>query len=144
MKVNNAILAILNRYVASELIASVVYNSPTKVNVELDATAHPCAVLFIFRDGAINVDGGTFSEIAEVNVMFLTQQPNLDFNALHNDELMDEMVNVATCFVSDVMAADIGDIIGDEIKMLGLYNYDDKNTTGVSLQFRIRSFPQCL
>jgi hypothetical protein len=41
---------ILNSYVESGDLAAVVYNSPTKVNVELDTTAHPVAVLYIFRD----------------------------------------------------------------------------------------------
>lgn len=144
MKLYSDIKNILNGYVDNGALASVVYNAPTKVNVALDTTAHPCAVLYIFRDGTIDLGEGTFSEVAEVNVLFLTHQDQLDFDAAQNDELLDAMAEVAQRFVSDVIAADFGVIVGNTIDVRGVYDFDDKNTTGVSLQFRIRSYPQCL
>lgn len=142
--INASILSIINGYVASGDLAAVVYNSPTKVNVELDTTAHPVAVLYIFRDGAISLNGGTKTEMAEVNLMFLTHQPQLDFDAAQNDVLLDAMADIAERFIADVIAADFADFVGDEVTVRGIYDFDDKNTTGVALQFRLRSHPQCL
>lgn len=141
--INSDILTILNGYVASGELAAVVYNSPTKVNVELDTTAHPVAVLYIFRDGTINLDGGTKTETADVNLMFLTHQPELDFDAEQNDVLLDAMADIAERFIADVIAADFAEFVGNEVTVRGIYDFDDKNTTGVALQFRLRSHPQC-
>ena len=141
--INTSILSILNPYVESGDIAAVVYNSPTKVNVELDTTAHPVAVLYIFRDGAINHDGGTKTESADVNLMFLTHQSELDFDAAQNDVLLDAMADIAERFIADVIAADFAEFVGNEVVVRGIYDFDDKNTTGVALQFRLRSHPQC-
>lgn len=140
--INTNILSILNSYVESGELAAVVYNSPTKVNVELDTTAHPVAVLYIFRDGTINLDGGTKTESVDVNLMFLTQS-ELDFDAAQNDVLLDAMADIAERFIADVLKADFADFVGDEIAVRGIYDFDDKNTTGVALQFRLRSHPQC-
>lgn len=144
MKATNLILSILNGYVQSGALCAVVYNSPTKVNVELDTTAHPCAVLYIFRDGTINLANGTYNEIAEVNVLFLTHQPQLDFDALTNDALLDGMADVAKQFVGDLIASNAGEIVDNYITVRGIYDSDDKNTTGVSLQFRYQSNPECI
>ena len=141
--INSTILSILNSYVESGELAAVVYNSPTKVNVELDTTAHPVAVLYIFRDGTINLDGGTKTESADVNLMFLTHQPQLDFDAAQNDVLLDAMADIAERFIADVIAADFAEFAGNEVTVRGIYDFDDKNTTGVALQFRLRSHPQC-
>lgn len=141
---NENILTILNSYVESGALAAVVYNSPTKVNVELDTTAHPVAVLYLFRDGTIDLGNGTYSEIAEVNVLFITHQDQLDFDALQNDALLDSMSDVAKRFVSDLIASGTGVIVDNNITVRGLYDFDDKNTTGVSLQFRFQSNSQCL
>ncbi len=144
MQINNAILTILNSYVESGTLAAVVYNSPSKVNVELDATAHPVAVLYIFRDGSVDINGGLYTETAEVNVLFLTHQPQLDFDGAANDVLLDSMADVARQFISDVVDSNIGEVVGNEIVLRGVYDFNDKNTTGVSLQFRMRSYPECL
>lgn len=141
--INSSILSILNGYVASGDLAAVVYNSPTKVNIELDTTAHPVAVLYIFRDGAINLDGGTKTESADVILMFLTHQSELDFDAAQNDVLLDAMADIAERFIADIIAADFAEFVGNEVVVRGIYDFDDKNTTGVALQFRLRSYPQC-
>ena len=140
---NENILSILNGYVENGELAAVVYNSPSKVNVELDTTAHPVAVLYIFRDGTINLQGGTKTESADVNLMFLTHQPQLDFDAAQNDVLLDAMADIAERFIADVLKADFAEFVSDEIAVRGIYDFDDKNTTGVALQFRLRSHPQC-
>lgn len=142
--INTTIKSILNSYMESGELAAVVYNSPTKVNVELDTTAHPVAVLYIFRDGNIDLTNGMWNEVAEVIVLFLTHQPELDFDALQNDALLDSMADVAKRFVGDLIASGEGEIVDNNITVRGLYDFDDKNTTGVSLQFRFRSNPQCL
>lgn len=143
MMINTSILSILNSYVKSGDLAAVVYNSPTKVNVDLDTTAHPVAVLYTFRDGTINLQGGTKTESADVNLMFLTHQPQLDFDAAQNDVLLDAMADIAERFIADVIAADFAEFAGNEVTVRGIYDFDDKNTTGVALQFRLRSHPQC-
>lgn len=144
METTTKILNILNGYVEKGTLEAVIYNSASKANVELDVTAHPCAVLYIFRDGSIDLIGGTYREVAEVNVLFLTHQEQLDFDAIENDALMDSMVEVARDFIDDVIGSDIGEIVNDAIEVRGLYDYNDKNTTGVALRFSIRSYPECL
>lgn len=143
--INTNILSILNSYVESGDLAAVVYNSPTKANVDLDTTAHPVAVLYILRDGSIDLTNGIWTEVAEVNVLFLTHQPELDFNALQNDALLDSMAEVAERFVGDLIASGSCEIVDNNITVRGVYDFNDKNTTGVSLQFRLRELQgRCL
>lgn len=144
MRITSLIVDILNSYVESGTLAAVVYNSPTRSNVDLDTTAHPVAVLYIFRDGTIDLSQGLYSEIAEVNLLFLTHQPQLDFDAVDNDTLLDSMADVAKQFIGDLIAVDAGFIVNDTVEVRGVYDFDDKNTTGVSLQFRYQSNPECL
>lgn len=132
------ILSILNGLKDDGYVSSVVYQSPSRTNVDLDGTAHPVAILFLFRDGAVDLSTGLFREVAEVNVLFVTHQTQLDFSGSANDPLMDAMVMTAQEFVARLMESSSVDIIGDEIGVRGLYDYDDKNTTGVSLTFRCR------
>lgn len=138
MVLTNAILTILNGLKTDGALEAVVYNSPSKTNVELDTTAHPAAVLYIFRDGSIDLSTGLVRELADVNVMFLDQQDELDFQGLNNELILDNMVNVSKEFISRIIEANVAEIIGDEITLKGIYDFNDKNTTGVSLQFRLR------
>ena len=132
------ILSILNGLKDDSYVSSVVYQSPSRTNVDLDGTAHPVAILFLFRDGAVDLSTGLFREVAEVNVLFVTHQTQLDFSGSANDLLMDAMVMTAQEFVARLMESSSVEIVGDEIGVRGLYDYDDKNTTGVSLTFRCR------
>ena len=139
MTLTNNILSILNGLKDEGRIEAVVFGTPAKANVELDTTANPVAVLFVFRDGAIDLAQGMYREIADINVLFLTHQSQLAFDGATNDALMTQMVEVASEFVARLIASNIGEIIGDEIAIKGVYDYDGKNTTGVSLQFRMRA-----
>ena len=136
---SNNILNILNTLKDEQWLEAVVFGTPAKANVELDTTANPVAVLFVFRDGAIDIAQGMYREIADINVLFLTHQSQLAFGGEANEALMADMVSVATEFVARLIASDMGEVIGDEIAVKGVYDYDDKNTTGVSLQFRMRA-----
>lgn len=120
------------------MVASVVYQWAAKANVELDTTAHPVAVLYLFRDGSIDLTEGVYREIAEVNVLFLTHQSQLSFDGTANDALLSDMIDVATEFVARLLDDGTCEVIGNEIVVRGIYDFDDKNTTGVSLQFRVR------
>lgn len=138
MTITSNILAILNALKDEQRLEAVVYNRPTKVNVDLDTTAHPVAVLFLLRDGTIELSNGLYRESAQVNVSFLTHQRELNFDGLSNDSLIDDMSSVATEFVCRIIATSALELVGDTITMRGVYDYDDKNTTGVNLQFTIR------
>lgn len=119
-------------------LEAVVYQWPAKANVELDTTAHPVAVLFLIRDGSITLVNGLWRETAEVNVSFLDHQEELDFDGAENDVLLDGMAAVAVEMVSRIVSDGRLEIEGDEVGVHGVYDYDDKNTTGVNLQFRVR------
>ena len=134
-----AIIKILNTYKQHGALAEVVYQSPFKANVELDTAAHPVAVLYLFRDGSLDLATGLLRDIAEVNVLFLTHQPELDFDGATNDTLLDSMASLAATFIADIIASGVGTISGDNVTLRGIYDHADKNTTGVSMQFRLEA-----
>lgn len=114
------------------------YNWPAKANVQLDTTAHPVAVLYVMRDGAIELENGLYRETAEVNVSFLDHQPELDFDGMTNEALLDAMAEVAVEFVGRIVDGGELEITTDLVTLRGVYDFDDKNTTGVNLQFTVR------
>lgn len=138
MTITNNILDILDAMKGEGLIEAVQYNSPSKVNVELDSTDHPVAVLYIFRDGALDISTGFYREMADVNVMFLTLQDELDFQGSASETLVDAMAEVAVEFVSRLLDGGVVEFMSDEIAIKGVYDFNDKNTAGVSLQMKLR------
>ena len=138
MYITSAVLGILQSLKADGMVAEVAYNSPTKVNVDMDTMQHPAAVMYLFRDGAIDLASGLYREEAEVNVMFVTHQSELAFDGVANEQLLDDMAAAATEFVARLVADGRTEIVGDNVALRGIYDFNDKNTTGVSLQLRLR------
>lgn len=145
MRLTETILAALEAVREAGKVAAVAYNSPQKVNVDFDAIASPAAVLYLFRDGAYDTESGLLRELADVNVLFLTHQPQLDFNGSANEALLDDMADAAAMFIAELTASGSVEFVGGEVTLRGVYDFNDKNTTGVSLQFRLRELKgRCL
>lgn len=145
MRITEKILNALNAVKAAGYVESVLYNSQYKANVQLDGIATPVAVLYLFRDGAYDTATGLLREEAEINVMFLTHQRELDFDGIANEALIDTMSEAATAFIAEVTRTNNIAIVGDNITLRGVYDTYDTNTTGVSMQFRVRELQgQCI
>lgn len=135
MQISSTLINILNALRQQGRLESVIYNPPAKVNVVTDTAASPCGVLYCLTDGTIDLTLGQMRERAEVNVLFITHQSQLDFNGTSNEPLLDAMVEVAKDFIADVLESPAIDIVGNEVVIRCLYDFEDTNTTGVSLQF---------
>ena len=70
--------------------------------------------------------------------MFVTHQSELAFDGVANEQLLDDMAAAATEFVARLVADGRTEIVGDNVALRGIYDFYDKNTTGVSLQLRLR------
>ena len=145
MRLTETILAALEAVREAGKVVAVTYNSPQKVNVDFDTIASPAAVLYLFRDGAYDTESGLLRELADVNVLFLTHQPQLDFRGSANEALLDDMADAAAMFIAELTASGSVEFVGGEVTLRGVYDFNDKNTTGVSLQFRLRELQgRCL
>lgn len=119
------------------------YNSPARANVENDFSDTPTAVAFCLTDW--QVTQGVVREIADVAVGFLTTQPNLDFDGLHNEQRVDEMKDIALDFIARVKSRGIFVFEDDPIKMRSVYDTNDANLTGVFVEVKMRELAgKCL
>lgn len=119
------------------------YNSPGRANVENDYSETPTAVCYCITDWEATLN--IVREVASVAVGFLTVQPNIDFDGLANEVLIDNMKGIALDFVRRISEGGVLEIATDTIRIRSIYNLDDRNLTGVFLEITLREVQgQCL
>lgn len=119
------------------------YNSPSRANVENDYSTVPTAVMYCLTDWRVQAD--IVREMAQVSVGFLTTQPELDFDGMHNETLIDDMKDIALDFIARISSAGVVEITSDTIDIRSIYDGDDRNLTGVFVTLDCKEIQgQCL
>ena len=137
MRVVNTLKSIMDDLEASGAIQSYTYQSPSRVNVDLDTMRTPCGVMLCVTDRDVDIAQQTSRERSMVNIFFLTRQGSIDYDGTANDILIDQMTEVAFGFLSRLRLVDELHIVDDDVKLLSIYNEHDANTTGVNIQLTI-------
>lgn len=112
------------------------YNRPARANVENDYTKTPTAVMFCITDWVTDTD--LARELASVTVGFLQQNPEIDWDGITTDTIIDDMKGVALDFVARINAAGVVEITTDRVRVRSVFDSDDRNLAGVFLQMELR------
>lgn len=137
MKVVDTIKGVLQDQKDAGVLKDVIYQTPTRANVDLSMVQDPMAVLYVITDRSIDPYRQTAREHAQIaGLFFLVRQPQLGFDGTLNEELVEDMSYIAYDFIDRLR--DIGGIqISGEVQMRTVLDMDDTNTTGVCLQFEL-------
>lgn len=112
------------------------YNRPARANVENDYTKTPTAVMFCITDWVTDTDMAR--EIASVTVGFLQVNPEVDWDGMATDTIIDNMKAVAFDFIARVNSAGVVEITADTVRVRSVFDTDDRNLAGVYLQMDLR------
>lgn len=112
------------------------YNRPARANVENDYTTTPTAVMYCITDWESETDMAR--EVASVTVGFLEVNPEVDWDGVATDTIIDSMKSVAFDFVSRVNAGGVVEITTDRVRVRSVFDTDDRNLAGVFLQMELR------
>lgn len=112
------------------------YNRPARANVENDYTKTPTAVLYCITDWETATD--LAREVASVTVGFLDVNPEIDWDGISTDAIIDAMKSVAFDFVARINAAGVVEITTDRVRVRSVFDTNDRNLAGVFLQMELR------
>lgn len=140
MRIKELIKSVLADMVEAEKISTYIYATPSRQNVDLSYTATPTALFTVLTDSDIDLKGGMVRETAQVVVDFVTdmQNPTTDFDAEAMESKIDDMADIAAEFISTLFHADGWEFVGDTVRVTYLYDFRDRNTTGVRVKFTIK------
>lgn len=65
------------------------YDTAQTLNLRLDFAQYPCAMLFVVETGAVDDENGVIRERLTCNVLFTSDQTQLDFDGLQNEKILD-------------------------------------------------------
>lgn len=136
MQIVSIINNILQVQVAADVIKQAVYHTPTRGNVEVSRSKKmPMAVFTVITDRTVTIGKG-WRETAKVVIDYLmdSNNPTTSFDGLSMEAKIDRMGDAATDFVARVMASDIR-ITDSSVMVTSLYDFADRNTTGVRISF---------
>ena len=134
--VSKKIRAILETMQNLHLLNSIIYQSPGRANVDLSAAVEPMAVYFVTTEGTLDIAGNVMRESARVQIAFVKRAADMSVDGATNDNTLLAIRPIIANFVARLRAERTlaePDIINYTV----LYNYDDTNTTGYLLDFRI-------
>ena len=134
--VSKKIRAILETMQNLHLLNSIIYQSPGRANVDLSAAVEPMAVYFVTTEGTLDIAGNVMRESARVQIAFVKRAADMSVDGATNDNTLLAIRPILANFVARLRAErtlNEPDIINYTV----LYNYDDTNTTGYLLDFRI-------
>lgn len=140
MRIKELIKSVLADMVEAEKLSTYIYATPSRQNVDLSYTSTPAALFTVLTDSDIDLKGGMVRETAQVAVDFVTdmQNPTTDFDAEAMEQKIDDMADIAAEFISTLFHADGWEFVGDTVRVTYLYDFHDRNTTGVRVKFTIK------
>lgn len=145
MRIETKLLAILNDIKTAGRLTSVTYQSPAKSNVETDTMTAPMAVLYVVTDHKLDLKRNSARETAEVNLFLLNRNTRLDWDGVGATAYIDAMAQVALEVVARVKADTTMRIDSDQLDVRSVFDLNDTNLAGVSLQFTLTELQgQCI
>lgn len=139
MRIVKTIIEILEEMVNDTNCAlkSYQYNDRPTANVTLDrGKESPTALLYQITDWKMGLNQITEKERATIMISFLTKEAALDALGLPQDDVIDEMKDIAIDFVQRLKMANFK-IYGDDIVAKSVYLRSDSNRTGVMLMIDV-------
>lgn len=135
--ISTYIRAVLDGMVEDELLQAAVYQSPQRANVDVSSVQHPFAVYFLPQEGIVDIRGNVTRAVERVQVAFLTRDPLMNVEGNNSDVLLAVVEPMVGEFLSRLR--EVSTItLPDEVSYRQLYQYDDTNTIGYMLDFRVR------
>ena len=131
--VSKEIRDILDAMQTAETVASVVYQNPSRANVDLSQAAEPMAVYFCTTDGTFDVNTHVMRESARVQLAFIRRAADMSVDGATNDDILQLIRPLIADFFARLRSART--LHYGEVTYRVLYNYDDTNTTGYLLEF---------
>lgn len=128
MKIVENILDILR---SMDGIGSVKYESPGYVNIKIDRSPAPYAILYLLTDMEIDLSRGYAVEGCDVEVFF-ADLVKFDADGPTHQAVVDRMLGIARQFIS-LLLAERGLKFDEKIELKTALGKFDKNVTGVSL-----------
>lgn len=117
----------------AETVASVVYQNPSRANVDLSQAAEPMAVYFCTTDGTFDVGSNTMRESARVQLAFIVRAADISVDGITNDGKLETIRPLIADFFARLRNKRT--LTTGDVTYRVLYQYDDTNTTGYLLEF---------
>lgn len=119
-------------------LASYQYNNLAKANVVLDNKKPSPTALFVqVTDFVLDMSLINKREKMFILVSFLTKENKLDSEATAQDEIIEDMSNLAVEFVKRIKADKTLRILNEDLKLKSVFYKSDSNRTGVSLELEL-------
>lgn len=126
-------------------LSAVVYQNPSRANVDLSQAAAPMAVYFLTTDGSFDIATHIMRETARVQLAIITRAADMSVDGETNDRLLREVVRPLVVNFFARLRQERTLTAPDEVGYRVLYQYDDTNTTGYLLDFRVaEKIGECL
>lgn len=120
-------------------LASCQYNDKPTANVRLDSKKpSPTAVLMQVTDWDMDIRSGVLTELANINVTFLSKEGKMDADGDEQEPIIDAMRDLAVEFISRVREISSIRIEDDTVKVKSVFLASDSNRTGVNITLTIK------
>lgn len=131
--VSKEIRDILDAMRTAGVVASTVYQNPSRANVDLSQSAEPMAVYFCTTDGTFNVNTHVMRESARVQLAFIVRAADISVDGITNDGKLEGIRPLIADFFARLRNERT--LSTGDVTYRVLYQYDDTNTTGYLLEF---------
>lgn len=135
--ISTYITAVLNGMKADGYLQAVVFQSPQRANVDVSSVQHPFGVYFLPTEGIVDITGNATRVSERVQVAFLTRDPLMNVDGNASETLLSSVEPLVGEFLAQLRAVSVL-TLPDEVSYRVLYQYDDTNTIGYLLDFRVR------
>lgn len=115
------------------------YNDRPTANVRLDTKSpSPTAVFMQLTDWDMDIKSGVLTELANINVTFLSKDGKMDADGNEQEPIIDAMRDLAVEFISRVREIQSIRIEDDTVKVKSVFLASDSNRTGVNITLTIK------
>lgn len=114
------------------------YQSPARINIDMDNSTTPVANFYCMTDWGVDMSNGIVRETANVGILFLCRQYDLNFDGISNETEIGNAYEIALDFVARVSHSDVIGITSDNIDIKSVYDQNDYNLTGVFIKLNVR------
>lgn len=134
--ISQKLRTIIEAMQTAEVVGTAMYQTPSRANVDLSDAVEPMAVYFCTTEGQLDIVSQVVRERARVQIAFVKRAADMSVDGATNDNILLSIRPIVADFVAR-LRADRTLTEPDAIDYRVLYNYDDTNTTGYLLDFRV-------
>lgn len=141
MVIVDTIKRLLDQQLTAEIIEEYAYQTPTRQNVELSkGFASPRCLFTCITDRTLSINKGVSRETAQVTLDYVTDSGNNTkaFDGSEMEEKINKMADAAIDLIARIKADKSLVFVGGDVQVTSLYDFMDRNCTGVRVQFSLR------